>query len=116
MFETWDSDMATLAADIVDTVGDKVLEVWRQNLDDNIRVNNQRYVNQTRVTRRADMAVVHDDMSVYGPWLEGQGSRNFPVTRFKGYGSARSAADKVGAMVDEVAAPAVVSFVEAQNA
>ncbi len=28
---------------------------------------------------------VHDDMVIYGPWLEGVGSRNFPVTRFKGY-------------------------------
>lgn len=28
---------------------------------------------------------VHDDRVVYGPWLEGVGSRNFPVTRFRGY-------------------------------
>lgn len=26
---------------------------------------------------------------VYGPWLEGTGSRNFPVTRFKGYATYR---------------------------
>lgn len=29
--------------------------------------------------------VVNDDGVVYGPWLAGFGSRNFPVTRFKGY-------------------------------
>jgi hypothetical protein len=28
---------------------------------------------------------VHDNGVVYGPWLEGVGSRNYPVTRFKGY-------------------------------
>jgi hypothetical protein len=26
---------------------------------------------------------------IYGPWLEGVGSRNFPVTRFKGYATYR---------------------------
>jgi hypothetical protein len=28
---------------------------------------------------------IHDSGVVYGPWLEGVGSRNYPVTRFKGY-------------------------------
>lgn len=30
-------------------------------------------------------AIVHDRGIVYGPWLEGIGSRNFPKTSFKGY-------------------------------
>ncbi|NUO42424.1 MAG: hypothetical protein HOV82_10330 [Streptomyces sp.] len=29
--------------------------------------------------------MVHDQRIVYGPWLEGTGSRNSPVTRFPGY-------------------------------
>ncbi|MFG3510247.1 hypothetical protein ACGF5F_32645 [Streptomyces sp. NPDC047821] len=33
----------------------------------------------------ADTARVHDSGVVYGPWLEGVGSRNSPVTRFPGY-------------------------------
>lgn len=28
---------------------------------------------------------IWDNRVVYGPWLAGIGSRNFPVTRFKGY-------------------------------
>lgn len=28
---------------------------------------------------------IHDSGVIYGPWLEGVGSRNAPVTRFKGY-------------------------------
>jgi len=32
---------------------------------------------------------VHDNLVVYGPWLEGTGSRNYPVTRFRGYHSFR---------------------------
>lgn len=42
----------------------------------------------TRITteRQANDLVVHDQGVVYGPWLEGVGSRNFPATRFRGYG------------------------------
>lgn len=32
---------------------------------------------------------VWDQGVVYGPWLEGTGSRNHPVTRFRGYGTFR---------------------------
>jgi hypothetical protein len=28
---------------------------------------------------------VHDSNIIYGAWLEGVGSRNYPVTRFRGY-------------------------------
>lgn len=34
---------------------------------------------------------VDDSGAIYGPWLEGVGSRNFPVTRFKGYAMFRRA-------------------------
>jgi hypothetical protein len=34
---------------------------------------------------RADRGVITDSGVVYGPWLAGTGSRNYPVTRFKGY-------------------------------
>jgi hypothetical protein len=34
----------------------------------------------------ADTDRVSDGGVVYGPWLEGTGSRNAPVTRFSGYG------------------------------
>ena len=32
-----------------------------------------------------DGHIISDSRVVYGPWLAGIGSRNFPVTRFKGY-------------------------------
>lgn len=34
---------------------------------------------------------VHDSGVIYGPWLEGVGSRNYPATRFRGYASFRRA-------------------------
>jgi len=32
---------------------------------------------------------ISDGGVIYGPWLEGIGSRNYPVTRFKGYATYR---------------------------
>lgn len=38
---------------------------------------------------RGGAYVVTDGGVVYGPWLEGTGSRNYPVTRFRGYSTFR---------------------------
>jgi len=40
-------------------------------------------------------AEVHDSGIVYGPWLEGVGSRNYPVTRFKGYSTFRKVRQEI---------------------
>jgi hypothetical protein len=49
---------------------------------------------------------VHDDGVIYGPWLEGTGSRNAPVTRFPGYGSFRRASQQldreIGGIADRI--------------
>lgn len=109
----WESGLDELVVDLVGAVGDTVLDTWKANLEKNIRVNTGRYLSQPRVTRLADDRVsVNDGTFVYGPWLEGQGSRNFPLTRFKGYHSAEDAAASVNETVDEIAAPVVVKFVE----
>lgn len=47
---------------------------------------------ETRLNIAGDAAgdetlVVNDDNVIYGAWLEGAGSRNYPVTRFRGYGA-----------------------------
>lgn len=107
--------MSDLIVNIQGAVADSALDQWRATLTDSIRVNRGIYVGETRVSQTESAAIVHDGMSVYGPWLEGQGSRNYPRTRFKGYGAARDAAEKINARAVEVAAPVVVTFVEAQN-
>lgn len=112
----WEAGMTELVVDITSAVADTALDTWRANLEANIRVNHQRYISTTRVDVADTKATVHDGGSVYGPWLEGQGSRNFPVTRFRGYDSAREAAEKVGALADEIGEPVVVRFVEGMNA
>jgi hypothetical protein len=37
----------------------------------------------------AELWSINDSNVIYGPWLEGIGSRNSPVTRFKGYATFR---------------------------
>ena len=44
---------------------------------------------------RAQQVVIHDSFVIYGPWLSGTGSRNAPVTRFRGYNHWRKAAQRI---------------------
>lgn len=39
--------------------------------------------------------IVTDQGVIYGPWLAGLGSRNFPVTRFRGYEHWRRAVERL---------------------
>lgn len=51
----------------------------------------------------ADTAQVDDSGVLYGPWLEGVGSRNAPVTRFEGYHHWRIAKQAVADRGPEIA-------------
>lgn len=55
----------------------------------------------------ADTSLVHDQGVVYGPWLEGVGSRNAPVTRFPGYWHWRRTKQLVAARGPQIADRAV---------
>jgi hypothetical protein len=59
------------------------------------------YESQVRVNRiTPDRFAISDGGVVYGPWLEGVGSRNFPVTSFKGYSTFRRVKQRVEAKAD----------------
>lgn len=62
-------------------------------------------ITTTRVT--SEVSLVWDQGVVYGPWLEGVGSRNAPVTRFAGYHHWRKAKDAVMARGPQIAELAV---------
>ncbi|MGW8326475.1 hypothetical protein ACWGLE_01065 [Streptomyces sp. NPDC055897] len=47
------------------------------------------YQSRISVDRGRGGYVISDGGVVYGPWLEGTGSRNSPVTRFPGYATFR---------------------------
>lgn len=61
------------------------------------------YESHVRVTSSMGHHEVTDGGVVYGPWLEGTGSRNFPKTRFKGYSNFRRVAAKVQGEALEIA-------------
>lgn len=50
-----------------------------------------------------DEGKITDGGIIYGHWLEGTGSRNSPVTRFKGYFTFRRTTQKLDAIAGEVA-------------
>lgn len=47
------------------------------------------YQSRITVDRAGDGYRVSDGGVIYGPWLEGTGSRNYPATRFRGYSTFR---------------------------
>ncbi len=75
-------------------VGSQGLANWQLNLDRSIKHPTPYYETQVTVQRAATDVVVHDRGIVYGPWLEGVGSRN-RTTRFKGYFSLRKAVQEL---------------------
>lgn len=60
------------------------------------------YQSHIKTNRVGDASVVTDGTVVYGPWLEGTGSRN-NETRFKGYFTFRLVAQKVEVKANEIA-------------
>jgi hypothetical protein len=59
------------------------------------------YQSQVRVNRVSnDSFAITDGGVVYGPWLEGVGSRNYPATRFHGYSTFRRVAKRVEQRAD----------------
>ena len=60
------------------------------------------YRNRITLNAHGNFAEVHDRNSVYGPWLEGTGSRN-RTTRFKGYHFWRKARQETDARAKDVA-------------
>lgn len=53
---------------------------------------------------------IHDNDVIYGPWLAGVGSRNAPVTRFKGYAHWRRATQALKRLVPAVARDVMPRF------
>ena len=80
--------------DAVREVGNQGLSLWSENLDQSIRHPTPYYETQVNVRHHAGESVVNDRGIIYGPWLEGVGSRN-RTTRFKGYFSLRRAVQEL---------------------
>jgi hypothetical protein len=76
--------------DIRDEVAAFAIEAVQKNLDGSLKNPTPYYETQIQISNLGRDRSVNDRGIVYGPWLEGTGSRN-ATTRFKGYASFRRA-------------------------
>jgi hypothetical protein len=60
-------------------------------------------------------AVIYDQRVIYGRWLEGVGSRNFPVTRFRGYHTFRDVGARLDDKAEEIAGHVLHQYVRRLN-
>lgn len=97
------SIVADLMADIEQTVSDKALSLVQGRLMSVIREPTPWYWTQIENVRRRGGIETTGESVIYHWWLEGVGSRNFPVTRFKGYHTFQLTTLAVRAQADALA-------------
>lgn len=113
-------DMRRLAEESQKRVARYAEDTWQSYMDASFRTQSPNgYQSHVNIARRDKDLVVNDGWPAsglpYGPWLEGIGSRNSPVTKFPGYFSLRRAAAKVNSEINEVTQPIVEKYVREAN-
>lgn len=91
-----EKDVIAYEHDVASELADFAQDAWVDNLQGSIRHPTPYY--WTRIDTREltpTLYEVHDHDIVYGPWLEGTGSRNAPATIFPGYWSLARAKETV---------------------
>ena len=73
------------------------------------------YASQINTDRQVNQVAINDKDVIYGPWLEGVGSRNSPVTRFKGYHTFRVVSQELMITSTEIADRVMPIFMEELN-
>lgn len=86
-----------------DAVGEQLVRDVQAQLNRVLKVQTPYYRTQIDylINQGNGAVVVHDRGVVYGPWLEGTGSRN-ATTRFKGYRTFRTITQRTQAQVAEL--------------
>jgi hypothetical protein len=91
---------------------------WQMNMTDSFQNPTGTYQSKVNIARRGLDLVVNDGYPgsgvLYGPWLEGVGSRN-KTTRFKGYFALRRAAQSVALKSAAIAEPIIRRFITRAN-
>lgn len=73
------------------------------------------YQTRIHVEKEGDGLMVTDTPVVYGPWLEGVGSRDYPVTRFKGYHTFRIIGQQLDAEAEQIAEALLPPYLDEMN-
>lgn len=114
----YDQACDQLNHDLEDAVAQQALADWHRNLDTSLRFPTGFYESHLAVQSSPSGGggtSVTDQGVIYGHWLEGDGSRNSPKTRFPGYWSARRATAQVQAKVQDLSRHPVDRFTEKVN-
>lgn len=112
--------MRRMADEVQSEVAKYAEDTWQTLMDASFQHPTGAYQSHVNVARRDKDLVLNDgwpDSGLqYGPWLEGVGSRNSPVTRFPGYHALRRAYEHTERDVPQIAAPIVEKYVREANA
>lgn len=92
-------------------LGSVVADMVRGELERVLRKETPYYRLQVTSTEYPERTVVNDGGVVYGPWLEGTGSRN-KTTRFKGYATFRRITALANDRAESIIQPYVDALVE----
>jgi len=116
-FESRDRAMAEITAEIEHDLAQAGHALVKTNLVTFIRMPTPYYWTRTEVRGNPSGPglSIWDNYIIYGPWLEGVGSRNFPKTRFKGYSSFRIAAGALERRAPGIASNAISRKIGALN-
>lgn len=108
------TQLSVFLDEAVDLVAAAAEEAVDRNLAASIRHPSSppRYQSQINIRHDGLDRVINDNGVIYGPWLEGVGSRN-ATTRFKGYSSFRRAHQDIEQRVPVIVQPALMHFIEA---
>lgn len=101
---------SAMCAQIEDAVGRAGVGMVRGLLGQVLQHPTGRYENAITSQPDGGDVEITDSGIVYGPWLEGVGSRN-RTTRFKGYATFRRAAEVLESRAAELAEPVVHEYV-----
>lgn len=105
---------ADIRVEVEKALATEGLQLVQANLHSNLRHPTGTYQSHVVVDRVQDAYMVTDHGVVYGPWLEGTGSRN-KTTRFKGYQSFRKARQTLERRAGDIAQAVVDSLVRRLN-
>mgnify|MGYP007127201227 CR=1 FL=1 len=102
--------VSMMCDDIEAEVADRGLHLVQSRLNIVLQNPTGRYESGINVEGTGAGDVVNDGDIIYGPWLEGTGSRN-RTTRFKGYSTFRQVRDVLDSQAEQVAETVVPRYV-----
>lgn len=94
-----------------DAIGDYAVNEIQAELGKVLKNPTGYYKSKIVTDRQSDDNRVHDSGVVYGPWLEGVGSRN-KSSRFKGYATFRRVTQRINAQAASVAERVLPRYLE----